>query len=39
MEQKKNNAKLNALLAIEKELQEKWERERPFEEDATNSSQ
>lgn len=31
---KKSNTKLNALLAIEKEMQEKWENEKMFEEDA-----
>ena len=34
MEPKKSNAKLNALLDIEKQIQAKWDTERIFEEDA-----
>lgn len=37
METKKSNNKLNAFLAIEKEIQSKWESEKTFEEDAPES--
>lgn len=36
---KKSNAKLNALLAIEKEMQAKWEAERVYQEDAPETNQ
>ena len=36
---KKSNTKLNALLAIEKEMQEKWAAERIYESDAPENPQ
>lgn len=36
---KKSNTKLNAMLAIEKEMQAKWEAERIYEEDAPEANQ
>lgn len=35
----KSNTKLNALLAIEKEMQEKWENEKAYEQDAPETNQ
>ena len=34
----KSNAKLNTLLAIEKEIQEKWDNEKIFEEEVPNKA-
>lgn len=35
---KKSNTKLNALLSIEKEMQDKWEKDRIYEEDAPSEA-
>lgn len=36
---KKSNTKLNAMLAIEKEMQAKWEAENTYQEDAPETNQ